>query len=107
MRDLGTLGRLTAVVLAVVLFLTLAAPARAEADVLLIVGLAGIAVIVVILVVYLVVASSRGPRMPSEAEPPTMMACVQTSPGERDCWAIPVPDEPPTTLAQSAAAPQS
>jgi hypothetical protein len=107
MRDLGTFGRLTAVVLAVVLFLTLAAPARAEAEVLLIVGLVSVAVIIVIVVVYLVVASSRGPKMPTEAEPPTMMACVQTSPGERDCWAVPEYDAPPTTLAQSALAPQS
>jgi hypothetical protein len=106
MRDLGTLGRLTAVVLAVVLFLTLAAPARAEADVFLAIGIASVVIIVVIVVVYLVVASSRGSQTPQvSTDPPMMMACVQTSPGERDCWSVPVPEE--TTLAQSELAPQS
>jgi hypothetical protein len=80
--------RLTAVVLAAVLALTLVAPARAEADPLLYVGLASIVIIVVIVVVYLVVASSRGPKMPVEGQP-VMIACVDSDVEARSCWPVP------------------
>jgi len=100
--------RLTAVMLACVLLLSLAAPARAEADVMLIVALASVAVIVVIVVVYLVVASSRGPKMGSVSAPtesvPTMMACLEGEAGLRTCWPLAEATGP---LALPEYAPQS
>jgi hypothetical protein len=99
MRDARALLRLTAVVLVAVLALTLAAPARAEADPLLYVGLASIVVIVVIVVVYLVVASSRGPKMPAAAQP-VMVACVDSDVEARSCW--PVPAASATTAIPAA-----
>ena len=91
MRDARSLLRLTAVVLVAVLALTLAAPARAEADVLLAVGLAGLAVVVIIVIVYLVVASSRGDRMQSAQAQPVMIACVDSDVEARSCWPVPAP----------------
>ena len=104
MRDTSALLRLTAVVLVTVLCLTLAAPARAEAvDVLLIVGIAGLAVVAVIVIVYLVVASSRGPKMPAEAAP-IMLACVETETDveARNCWPV---SGPLVSLPGTAGAP--
>ena len=99
MRDARSLLRLTAFVLVAVLALTLAAPARAEADVLLMVGLAGLAVVVIIVIVYLVVASSRGDRMPAQAQP-VMVACVDSDVEARSCW--PVPAASATTAIPAA-----
>ena len=92
MRDTGALLRLTAVVLITVLCVTLAAPARAEADALWAVGVAGLVVVAIIIIVYLVVASSRGPKMPAEAQP-VMIACVESDVEPRNCWPMsgPVP----------------
>jgi hypothetical protein len=98
LRPGSSLLKLTAVVLVSVLVLTLAAPARAEADALLLVGLAGVAVIVVIVVVYLVVASSRGPKMPAEAQP-VMVACVESDVDARNCWPAPSAPAVPQVLA--------
>lgn len=104
MRDARSLLRLTAVVLVAVLALTLAAPARAEADVLLIVGLAGLAVVVVIVIVYLVVASSRGDRMSSQAQP-VMIACVDSDVEARSCWPMPASSAAAPTPAANLRAP--
>ena len=79
----GSVRRLTALVLVVALSMTLAAPARAEADVLLIAGLATVAVAVVILVVYLVVANTRGSRMAEET--PVLVVCVESADRSRTC----------------------
>ena len=56
--------RALALVLAVVLLVTFATPARAEAmEPMTILAIAGAALIVIVLVVYLVVANVEGPRM--------------------------------------------
>jgi hypothetical protein len=82
--------RFLALVLAVVLVLTFAAPAKAEAfDVLTGLAIAGAAIIVLVLIVYLVVAnvegskmagSSDGPRVMPEAEVVWVVAAVRESP---------------------------
>ena len=54
--------RVLALVLAAVLLLTLATPAQAEANPMLIIGAIGAAVVVIVLVAYLVVANVEGPR---------------------------------------------
>lgn len=104
MRDARALLRLTAFVLVAVLALTLATPARAEADVLLMVGIAGLVVVVVIVIVYLVVASSRGDRMSAEAQP-VMIACVDSDVEARSCW--PVPAASAATPAADLRAPRA
>jgi hypothetical protein len=104
MRDARALLRLTAVVLVAVLALTLAAPARAEADVLLAVGIAGIVIVVVIVVVYLVVASSRGDRMPAQAQP-VMVACIDSDVEARSCWPVPASSGATATPAVDLRAP--
>lgn len=93
--------RLTAVVLITVLCVTLAAPARAEADALWAIGVAGLVVVAVIVIVYLVVASSRGPKMPAEAQP-VMIACVESDVEARSCW--PMSDPGPAAIAAAPAA---
>ncbi len=56
--------RFLALMLAVVLVITLATPAKAEAfDVLTGLAIAGAAIIVLVLVVYLIVANVEGPKM--------------------------------------------
>jgi hypothetical protein len=56
--------RVLALALAVVLLVTFATPAKAEAiEPLTILAIAGVAVIVLVLIVYLVVANVEGPRM--------------------------------------------
>ena len=115
MRDTGALLRLTAVVLVTVLCVTLAAPARAEADALWAVGIAGLVVVAVIVIVYLVIASNRGPKMPAEAQP-VMLACVESDVEARSCWpmsgpvppgAVVIPMAAPTAPASMEAVPQS
>ena len=68
--------RVLAVVLAVVLLVTFATPAKAEAiEPLTIIAIAGVAVIVLVLVVYLVVANVEGPKMSkAPALDPPMLA---------------------------------
>src|SRR5690349_24349354 len=99
MRDARTLLRLTAIVLVTILAVTLAAPARAEADAMLAVALAGVAVIVVIVIVYLVVASSRGPKMPAAEAQPVMVACVESDIEMRSCWPVPAASAAATPAA--------
>jgi hypothetical protein len=99
MRGMTTHGsaiRLIAVVLAVVLMVTFAAPARAEAvDPFTIMAIAGAAVVVVILVVYLIVASTKGKRMDESLErQPVMIACVESEGQPRNCWTVDRPGEP-------------
>ena len=115
MRDASALLRLTAVVLITVLCVTLAAPARAEADALWAVGVAGLVIVAIIIIVYLVVASNRGPKMPAEAQP-VMIACVESDVEARTCWPMSgpvpaaarvVPVEPSTAPAPMEMVPQS
>jgi hypothetical protein len=54
--------RLLAVTLIVVLALTLAAPARAEADVLTILAITSLAIAGVVIIAYLVIANIEGGR---------------------------------------------
>jgi hypothetical protein len=99
MRGMTTHGsaiRLIAVVLAVVLMATVAAPSRAEAvDPFTIMAIAGAAVVVVILIAYLIVASTKGKRMEeAEQRQPVMIACVEAEGQPRNCWAVDRPGEP-------------
>jgi hypothetical protein len=82
--------RFLALVLAVVLVLTFATPAKAEAfDVLTGLAIAGAAIIVLVLVVYLVVANVEGsklshkldgPRVVQQSEVVWVVAAVRESP---------------------------
>jgi len=77
-------ARSLAVLLAVVLVLTLATPAKAEAfDVMTGLAIAGAAIILIVLVTYLVIANVEGPKT---ARPPAL-------------------DAPPLALAAGAVAP--
>lgn len=58
--------RIVAVVMAVVLLVTFAAPARAEADVFAMLAIVSLVIAGVIIVAYLVIANTKGSRM-SEA----------------------------------------
>ena len=122
MRDARALLRLTAVVLVAVLALTLAAPARAEAiDPMTWVAIAGAAVVVIIIIAYIIVASSKGPRMPDAQDDgprPVMVACAEAEGQPRTCWAVDrpaervnpaeiVPVSEPVTLDSLTLAPQS
>ena len=61
--------RVLALALAVVLLVTFATPAKAEAiEPLTVLAIAGVAVLVLVLVVYLVVANVEGPKM-SQSQP--------------------------------------
>ena len=74
--------RVLALVLAVVVLVTFATPAKAEAiEPLTILAIAGAAVIVLVLVIYLVVANVEGPKMskapiPRIARPPDISSRV-------------------------------
>src|SRR5688500_9878441 len=87
--------RLLAVMLAVVIAGTLAAPARAEAVAFfLISAIAGAAVVVLIVVVYLIVASTRGSKMDDTKGPePVKVACVESETQPRTCWAVDNPEQ--------------
>ena len=104
MRDARTFLRLTAIVLVTVLAVTLAAPARAEADALWAVGVAGLVIIAVIVIVYLVVASSRGPKMPAVEAQPVMVACVESDVEARSCWPVPSASATATPVVATPAA---
>ena len=68
--------RILALALAVVLLVTFATPAKAEAfDVMTGLAIAGAAIIVLVLIVYLVVANVEGPKMgQSEPAPGPLLA---------------------------------
>ena len=78
--------RLVALSLLVVIAMTVAAPARAEADILLVAGIATVAVAVVLLVVYLVVANVHDSRRGEAA--PTYVVCAET-PGQPTSCELP------------------
>ena len=81
-------NRLLALMLVVVLGVSLAAPARAEAlGPLVVVAIAGAAVVVVILVVYLIVANVRDSRTAKEAES-VMVMCAESDGQPRNCSAL-------------------
>jgi hypothetical protein len=90
MRETPSLLKLTSVVLVTILILTFAAPAKAEAiDPVLAISLASLAVVAIIIIVYLVVASTRGPKMQSESEEaPSRMACLQVDGVTQRCWTV-------------------
>jgi hypothetical protein len=70
-------ARILALALAVVMLVTFATPAKAEAlEPMTILAIAGAAVIVVVLIVYLVVANVEGPKM-SERAPLDRLVLVQ------------------------------
>ena len=75
---------LIAVILSIVLIVTLVTPAKADADVMTTLAIAGGAVVVLIIVAYLIVASTSGSRGMSET--PMWLACVGN-----DCVRIGVP----------------
>jgi len=58
----GSLVRLLAVVLVVMLTVTLAAPARAEADVLTLLAITSLVIAGVVIIAYLVIANVEGSR---------------------------------------------
>ena len=114
--------RLIAVMLVVVLVMTFSAPARAEAiHPMTWVAIAGAAVLVIIIIAYIIVASSKGPRMPhaqNDGPRPVMVACTETEGQPRTCWAVDrpaervnpdeiVPVSEPVTLDALTLAPQS
>ena len=85
--------RLLALMLVVVLGLSLAAPARAEAlEPLAVVAIAGAVVVVVILVVYLIVANARDSRRAKAAEP-VMVVCVESDGQPRECSSLSQPGQ--------------
>ncbi len=96
MTGRGRLLRLVATALVVVLAVGLAAPARAEADVLTTLAIVSLVVAGVVIVVYLIVANVKGPKMQA-AEAPAMVACVESDASPRNCWpmAAPIPDPAP------------
>jgi hypothetical protein len=88
--------RLLAVMLVVVIAGTLAAPARAEAvDVFLVGAIASAAIVVLIVIVYLIVANTKGSRMDdSKGGPePIKVACVESETPPRTCWAVDNPEQ--------------
>jgi hypothetical protein len=79
--------RLLAVIVVVVLAITLAAPARAEAlEPLALVGLATLAMVGIIIIVYLVVANVATSRGEIESR---YVACVETDTEAPTCWTLP------------------
>jgi hypothetical protein len=67
--------RLVALVLAIVLTVVAATPAKAEADPTLILALVGVALAVIVLIAYLVVANIEGGKS-AESERVLWMACA-------------------------------
>ena len=98
--------RLTAVVMACVLTVTFAAPARAEAiDPLTAIGLATAAVAVVILIVFLVVANMSDAK---RAAVPVLYACAETEGQSRTCWPVEQGSSAPVlVMPEPAPTPQS
>ena len=98
MTRYGSIVRLIAVVLVVVLVGTVVAPARAEAmDPFTIMAIGGAVVCVVILIAYLIVANTKGRRMDQQdagTPQPVMVACVEAEGQPRQCWAVDRPEQP-------------
>jgi hypothetical protein len=90
--------RAVAVILALVVALTLAAPGRAEADVLTTLAIVSLVVVGVMIVAYLIVANVAGGRA---AAGPVLLACVASDVAEPACW--PVADHLPSAAAADAA----
>ena len=88
----GRLLRLVATALVVVLAVGLAAPARAEADILTTLTIVSLVVTGVVIVVYLIVANVKGSKMQAE-EAPALVACIESDANPRNCWPMagPVP----------------
>ena len=88
--DLSPTASTTALVL--LLAVGLAAPARAEADILTTLAIVSLVVTGVIIVVYLIVANVKGSKMQAE-EAPAMVACIESDASPRNCWPMagPVP----------------
>ena len=87
--------RVLAVMLSIVLAMTFAAPARAEAiDVMTGLAIAGAVVVVIILIAYIIVANVKGSRMDDARNEklPVMVACAETEGQPRHCWAVDRPD---------------
>ena len=95
--------RLLAFTLALVLALTLAAPARAEAlGPFAIIAIVGLVAVGVIIIVYLVIANVAGSRRAAKSEA-RYVTCVESDTGSRTCSAL--PDAP--ALALPADTPQA
>jgi len=103
MTQHARLLRLVATALVVVLAVGLAAPARAEADVLTMIAIASLVVAGVVLVVYLIVANVKGSKMQAE-EAPAVVACIESDASPRNCW--PMAGSTPTAAVPQIA-PQS
>ena len=87
MTPYGRLLRLVATALVVVLAVGLAAPARAEADILTTLAIVSLVVAGVIIVVYLIVANVKGSKMQAE-EVRALVACIGSVVGPGNCWPI-------------------
>jgi hypothetical protein len=80
--------RLASVVLLVVLAVTFATPARAEAlEPLTILSLISLGVGAVILIGYLIVANVYDSKM-GQAESPVLLACTESEAAPRACWPL-------------------
>ena len=110
MKNYASSIRLLALMLVVVLGLSLAAPARAEAlEPLTILAIVGAGVVVVIIVVFLIVANTKGSRLANEAQP-LMVVCVESDAQLRNCSSLPQPGQPAdlsSAIALPPPAPQS
>ncbi len=86
MTPSGPRFRLLSVVLLVVLAVTVATPARAEAlEPMTILALVSLGIAVVIVVGYLIVANVSGSRM-AQADAPVLVACAESEGTPRACW---------------------
>jgi len=89
--------RVVAVILVAVLVLTLAAPARAEADVLTTIAIVSLVIAGVIVITYLIVANLHG-RWADAG--PVLLACVDSDAAPRTCWPV---SEPPAAAVHAPA----
>lgn len=95
--------RVLALALAVVLLVTFAAPAKAEAiEPLTILAIAGVAVLVLVLVVYLVVANVEGPKM-GQSQPLEGPVLVQEPAFAVAAVAVDIPRESPRSAERQDA----
>ncbi len=81
-----------AVILVAVLVLTLAAPARAEADVLTTIAIVSLVIAGVIIIVYLIVANLHDRWADAR---PVLLACVDSDAAPPTCWPV---SEPPAVV---------
>ena len=88
MTPSGLQFRLLSVVLLVVLVVTIATPARAEAlEPMTILALVSAGIVVVILVGYLIAANVDSSRM-GQADAPVLVACATSEASPRACWPL-------------------